>query len=431
MSAKDEYLRWIAQRNRTEMKMPARTETVSRIKSNEERTVKGLVREDSEAYNRPATSNQSSSDSDTASTYIDRPWHADNGGSSSLVRQELLRHIAEQGIPPPLDIASKEWQSEKNATLKKRAKEATLAQSYDDLIAPLLEGASNAVGETSTDIIGHSEVGGLPIYRICCHAVAPEKHRVLIVAGVHPREWQAVLVVHKLIRSLFDDPICCGGSTRVDVLPMLNPDGFELSLAHRGWRGNGNHVDINRSFEVGWGNAGSHHGSSDDKTSQNYRGEKAESEAETRAVSQLLGDGGYSLVLDVHSAAARLYGLALDLWNPTTEETQCATVLSQLLQLPMEWIRVPLASLQSAASGRDGVVSYTVETPMPKTLPLLYTKFDFCQVEAERLECQLRSFLQCREVICRRDDEKAVGDKKQVADKVARLLAAPKVRAAA
>ena len=58
---------------------------------------------------------------------------------------------------------------------------------------------------------------------------------------------------------------------------MLNPDGFELSLKHRGWRGNGNHVDLNRNFETGWG-----YRSSEEHTSQNYKGISPESEAETR-----------------------------------------------------------------------------------------------------------------------------------------------------
>ena len=81
------------------------------------------------------------------------------------------------------------------------------------------------------------------------------------------------------------------GHTRVDVLPMINPDGFELSLRYRAWRGNGNNADLNRNFGVGWG-----HGerASNDKASQNYQGQSPESEAETQIVIDLLEHGEYN-----------------------------------------------------------------------------------------------------------------------------------------
>ena len=116
---------------------------------------------------------------------------------------------------------------------------------------------------------------------------------------------QAVHTVHSVLRSLLNAPESCGSETRVDVLPMINPDGYELSLSQRAWRGNANNVDLNRNYGIGWG-----HGerASTDQTSQNFQGIEPESESETQAVAKLLIDGGYSLVLDVHSAAAKLIG---------------------------------------------------------------------------------------------------------------------------
>ena len=111
--------------------------------------------------------------------------------------------------------------------------------------------------------------------------------------------------MHHLIHAVLNNPECCGSNTRVDFLPCVNPDGYELSLTYRAWRGNANHVDLNRNFGIGWGNGDR---ASDDETSQNFQGDGPESEAETKLISELLAVGGYSMVLDVHSAAARLIG---------------------------------------------------------------------------------------------------------------------------
>ena len=111
--------------------------------------------------------------------------------------------------------------------------------------------------------------------------------------------------MHHLIHAVLNNPECCGRNTRVDFLPCVNPDGYELSLTYRAWRGNANHVDLNRNFGIGWGNG---ERASDDETSQNFQGDGPESEAETKLISELLAVGGYSMVLDVHSAAARLIG---------------------------------------------------------------------------------------------------------------------------
>jgi len=253
-----------------------------------------------------------------------------------------------------------------------------------------------------------------------------------VVAGVHAREWHATLAVHKLLGRLLDDP---SAESTVDFLPMLNPDGFELSLHHRGWRGNGNHVDLNRNFEVGWGNGDR---ASDDPTSQNYQGPHKESEAETRVASRIMAKGSYSLVLDVHSAAEKVYGYMPppDDWTggsleaPLLERNMC-TVLSQLLRLPVEWLRTPLGTLQCAASGREHAISFTVETAMPKRLPVLFTKFDFSETEAQELASKLHEFLVYCELIWETSEDAPNSRSKwRQLERYKGLLHAPKVRRA-
>ena len=247
----------------------------------------------------------------------------------------LEEHIATQNIPAPVDIVTEEFRAlPSQAAVKQQAQEARLADSYASLMQPLLTQASRAT-HASHEVIGESEVGRQPIHRICCRSVGGEAFRVLVVAGIHAREWQAVLVVHKLLERLLADPGCCGLATRVDIVPMAKPDGYELSLRHRGWRGNGNHVDLNRNFRRGFGKR-----ASTLQSSQNYRGREAESEAETQALEAMLAAGGYGLVIDVHSAADKLYAMstAIDAvggkaQRGESERRRLCKALSETLQL--------------------------------------------------------------------------------------------------
>jgi murein tripeptide amidase MpaA len=175
------------------------------------------------------------------------------------------------------------------------------------------------------------------------------------------------------MHALLDDPHCCGRETRIDFLPQVNPDGFELSLKHRGWRGNGNHCDLNRNFEIGWG-----HGerADRDQSSQIYQGEGSESESETRAVSGLMAHGGYTLMLDMHSAAARVYGyvppadtsapyVCANDRIPQLDRRMCES-LAQLLRVEVHWLYTPFGALQCAAAEREHIPCFTIETPPPK-----------------------------------------------------------------
>src|SRR5699024_4575571 len=62
------------------------------------------------------------------------------------------------------------------------------------------------------------------------------------------------------------------------VVPLLNPDGFNLNT-----RKNGNNVDINRNFPADWTY-------NPDKTSLNYTGEEHATEPETQIMMQFLAD---------------------------------------------------------------------------------------------------------------------------------------------
>ena len=76
------------------------------------------------------------------------------------------------------------------------------------------------------------------------------------------------------------------------------------------------------------------------------------------------------------------------------ERRRLCKMLSSSLDLPLvEWLEVPLGSLQSAASGTHGIHSFTVEAPLPRDFPVLYTKFDFSEGEAQQMATQMAAFI--------------------------------------
>lgn len=129
---------------------------------------------------------------------------------------------------------------------------------------------------------------------------------IVLDGGHHAREWLSVMV-----------PLCIAdriatGERELDprtrkildgvtflVAPLVNPDGYAYSwTTDRYWRKNrhGTGVDLNRNYSVAFGGAGS----SADPASPNYRGERAFSEPETRAVQKLF-EGRVAAHVDFHA----------------------------------------------------------------------------------------------------------------------------------
>ena len=153
---------------------------------------------------------------------------------------------------------------------------------------------------------------------------------VVITGGTHAREWIApqipLALAHEMVENAEDPAMqkrLHGGETW--IVPLVNPDGYEYSLANDGWwRKNRNPqpsgsigVDNDRNYWDGtaqnfelWRPAGDTPGSvandysmtSDDPDSDVYRGPSGASEAETRAVLKLeLGHQNIRGVIDHHS----------------------------------------------------------------------------------------------------------------------------------
>ena len=143
--------------------------------------------------------------------------------------------------------------------------------------------------------------------------------QVLVVALEHAREWisseLALDIAVNLTSAYGADPQAnwIVDNRQIWIVPVVNPDGLDYSLAHDQWwrknmRDNGDGtfgVDINRNFGGAmngdpagdWGGAGSSHTTSDEI----YCGPSSFSEPETQAVRDLVLSHKFQIAIDLHS----------------------------------------------------------------------------------------------------------------------------------
>jgi protein MpaA len=135
--------------------------------------------------------------------------------------------------------------------------------------------------------IGTSTLG-MPIQAFKFGDGRPE---IVVVAGMHGDEIEAIHLAHSTMRELFGEasqPILHKTGS-VIIIPILNPDGFSLA---RRWTSNG--VDLNRNFpSKDWTPVAS---------CERYPpGPHAGSEPETQSLVEFLRKTRPKIVLDIHS----------------------------------------------------------------------------------------------------------------------------------
>lgn len=161
------------------------------------------------------------------------------------------------------------------------------------------------------------EIIGRTVYGRRISAFARGESKALIVGATHAREHITAKLVVDLAKRYKGDKIA--------FIPMLNPDGVELvrgglSTAPEEyreflrkiqpdedftlWKANGRGVDINVNYKAGWGRG---------KTnlfypnSQNYVGERAESEIETQSSVDYVKRKGIRILLSYHAKGEVIY----------------------------------------------------------------------------------------------------------------------------
>jgi len=146
---------------------------------------------------------------------------------------------------------------------------------------------------------------------------------MLINGAQHAREWISAMsvscIADRLVRDYDTDAAVRAFVDGTDawIIPVVNPDGYQYSWSQdRYWRKNrreGFGVDLNRNYSVAFGGAGS----SGQKRSDIYRGDRAFSENETAALRALVRRENIALHIDFHA-----YGqLVLYPWTYTAERT--------------------------------------------------------------------------------------------------------------
>lgn len=165
------------------------------------------------------------------------------------------------------------------------------------------------------------------------------KPAVLYVGAQHAREWITPEMVRRLMHYYIDryatDPTVRNlvNTTELWFVPVANPDGYDFTFqpGQRLWRKNlhdndgdgeitaADGVDLNRNFPYKWGY--DNEGSSDDPTSETYRGTAPASEPETRAMDAFAKKMKFKFLVNYHSAAKLLlYGVGWQVSTPTPDD---------------------------------------------------------------------------------------------------------------
>jgi hypothetical protein len=187
-------------------------------------------------------------------------------------------------------------------------------------------------------------VKGVPIQAVKvtrdARRIADGKRPSVLYAGAqHAREWITPEMNRRLLHHVLDNYGTDRKLTRLlDTtelwfLPVANPDGYDFTFTegNRQWRKNlrdnngdgtitpGDGVDLNRNFAEKWGF--DNEGSSDDPSSETFRGRGPNSEPETRALDGLFRRVGFEFFVNYHSAAQLLlYGIGWQVNTPSPDD---------------------------------------------------------------------------------------------------------------
>ena len=175
------------------------------------------------------------------------------------------------------------------------------------------------IGDSYEKVVGSADRDILAIKISDNVQVDEDEPEVLVVGLHHAREWSTSELVLELADNLTDE---YGNDTRISwlvdnreiwIVPVVNPDGLDYSLAHDQWWRKNRHVnpdgsygvDLNRNYAGSmngdpagdWGGAGASHVPSDEV----YCGPAPFSEPETQAIMNLVLSHDFEIAIDFHS----------------------------------------------------------------------------------------------------------------------------------
>ncbi|KAL4703322.1 hypothetical protein ACJJTC_013088 [Scirpophaga incertulas] len=164
-----------------------------------------------------------------------------------------------------------------------------------------LEDVAKRYPDKATLVTAANSFEGRPIKYIkisSTNFADPRKKVIMIDGGIHAREWISPPIVTWAIHKLLEDVTEPDLLENFDfiLLPIVNPDGYEYSHTNNRWwrktRSTGSSnlssycpgVDGNRNYDFAWNKVGT----SPNVCADNYAGNRAFSEVETRVVRDLI-----------------------------------------------------------------------------------------------------------------------------------------------
>ncbi|MDQ1516234.1 MAG: hypothetical protein QOE80_2064 [Actinomycetota bacterium] len=243
-----------------------------------------------------------------------------------------------------------------------------------------------------TEVIGHS-VQGRELVAVRVTANAPRvpdgaRPAVLYLSLQHAREWISGEVTRRFLHSMVDtygtDPGTTAllDSTELWFVLVANPDGYERTFeAHnRLWRkntadndGDGritdrDGVDVNRNLPDHWASAPQ--GSSNDPSDQTYRGPRAGSEPETKALVDLGQRLRFRFVVNYHSfGRLLLYPIGWQEQTPTADQPIYAALAGTPVNPAIPGYKPELSAALYSTNGETsswahaaiGALAFTIE----------------------------------------------------------------------
>lgn len=172
-----------------------------------------------------------------------------------------------------------------------------------------------------------------------CLCIGKGRRKVMYVGGTHGMEWMTALVLLKFCEELLEaeknDGTMAGYSAKkllknvsLAVVPVLNPDGVELSIKgisacgdykeklydickfdFSGWSANGNGVDLNHNFNADWYNLRDYEQKQgiSAPAPRRFGGFYPESEPEVKAITSILRKVHFQRLFAFHSQGEEIF----------------------------------------------------------------------------------------------------------------------------
>ena len=132
---------------------------------------------------------------------------------------------------------------------------------------------------------------------------------ILYAGAFHGMEWLTSAMLIKFIKNLENSPNLIPENLTLFTIPMVNPDGVEISKFREGWQANARGVDLNHNFDAGHENSRAYekaHGITGPSKTR-YAGLYPFSEAETDALYKFVKNHDFKSVFAFHSQGMEVY----------------------------------------------------------------------------------------------------------------------------